>query len=387
MKMVTTKTLGMNAFLADLQKHLPLLIEGLKNPLLRDDMVWGKLFPFAIEAYGNGGSLGHCVRPDIVLSESGPLICELDFAPSGRGFALAHIEESGQDLQKFLDPFSRWYQQMGADQVIYGTATTTVCWEETQFFAQKLRDLTGTQIIAANLDQAHVNGHLVDRLAYRSEFADSTKSLLTGKSVITAEPHLDSKLVFALMFSKSAKNLRKALFPRETIEFFQAAFPRTLLVSDVGEARIMADHKKWVLKNTEVETDYNWGCRGTMIGASETATRFSQALQNGMVSNGRKQFGENPVVQEFHQSRDFWFLWNHEILAGHHATVSRKMGKESEDFHVQTRHRISARIGVYCLVVSDTTEMQMPPYALVTLRAGDMVHGANDAVMTVLPFE
>ena len=78
-------------FVKKLAECLLPLTEYLCSNELRNDPLWGTLIPYATDSYGVGRSLGHCVRPDLILTEQGPKVCELDFVCSGRGFVLASL--------------------------------------------------------------------------------------------------------------------------------------------------------------------------------------------------------------------------------------------------------------------------------------------------------
>ncbi len=127
-----------NSKLADV---LPKLIEFIVSSNLKNHPVWKDVVPYDVLSYGDGQSLGHCIRPDIVLGRNNkPYICELDFVPSGRGYLLASLNE--EDQMKVLEVFSAWYRQMGMKNILYATASTTICSDETRLFSESLKKIT-----------------------------------------------------------------------------------------------------------------------------------------------------------------------------------------------------------------------------------------------------
>lgn len=382
--------LALASFVNQLCVALPRLLDLLRSPELRAHPRWGKQFPFEVAAYGSGQSLGHCIRPDIILTPAGPRICELDFVPSGRGFTLSAL--SGERRQRYLETFAHWYWEMDAGEVAYATGSTTTVWDETVYFTNALRADSGLQISAVNIDETPTNGALVDRMFYRSELRHP--ELLAGKRVITAEPHLDSKMVFALIHDQESTPLLLQYLGRETLALLRTAFPATYVLEEMrhdnsgllqsvlarpasGEVAPRGD---WALKNADVETDSCWGCRGVILGRKYGAEIFRQAVVEG-VSPTRKELGSRPVLQRFEPSVDFAPIWD-AIVAGQVGDTDR-MGKgESPIVRAPARKQVYARVGIYFLVSNVTKTVHVPPCGVLTLRQDELAHGATDALYT-----
>src|SRR3989344_1326995 len=154
-----------------LSKFLPKLIDLLRSDDIRAHPIWGTVIPYDVPSYGTGESLGHCVRPDVLLTSSGPKICELDFVPSGRGYLLKSLMQRVDQLA-VSRTFAEWYRKMGVQRIFYATASKTSCFDETVQFAKIVKEDTDLNILAGNIDTVDVSdlkNALVDRLSYRSE--------------------------------------------------------------------------------------------------------------------------------------------------------------------------------------------------------------------------
>ncbi len=371
------------SFNAQLAKALPRLIEFVCSQELRAHPVWGQVIPYHVPAYGTGRSLGHCIRPDVLLTANGPKICELDFVPSGRGYLLSGLTMSHQSA--VLRVFADWYRKMGVSRIAYATASTTVCAHETALFASRLRAHSNLDIRAANIDVLagkDLDGVCVDRLFYRSEM--STPGSLADHAVITAEPWLDSKAIMAMVHDRTLDKTLKEALGDEALEFLREVIPETRLVerikSDADIERLADEHMRWVVKNSDVETDDAWGSRGTVIGASYRKQKFLSVLKREATRNG-KNVGSHPVLQRYHQSRDFWGAWDGVVNQRYRRTTLFQSGRlpDEKTAHHATRE-VGARIGFYFLVVRGTGECLTTPYGDIVLRQDRLIHGASDAI-------
>lgn len=391
MTVVQTPSLGVlhiKSQIEALGEVLPKFIRALKSDEVQNHKVWGYALPFDVTPYGNGASLGHCVRPDIIVTNSGQIkVCELDFVPSGRGFLLSALNDHDSDT--YLDAYKKWYASMGVDHVQYGVATKTTCMEEIKYFAKALAR-HGVDIEAVNLDTCQLSG-LIDRLSYRSEMTPDhpSKYNLDGVPVITAEPYLDSKAVFALVHDTDMDSVLLQYMSKDELAFLRNVLAETYLIrypvtGEILDAKyllpIIDNPKDWAIKNANVETDYNWGARGVMLGKKYSRRAFVNALMGH--EPRRKDFGKNPVVQRFAESRDFTGMWN-SVIRGYQAQAHVSTFARAQQAHMQeARKKVYARVGVYYLISTVTDEVFMPPYAIVTLRQDPLAHGASDVIFT-----
>lgn len=374
--------LELRAFFRRLAEALPLLMEAVCSPELRSHPVWGQLIPFSAGMYGNERSVGHCIRPDIVLTAQGPFICELDCVPSGRTF-IYHALTSDEQRRRYLKAYDQWYRWICRGKVLYATASTTTCWAETTRFCRALRDQFGLDIEAANIDTVgDLDGVLIDRLFYRSEMVQPRD--LNGARSITAEPWLDSKMVFALVHDTEMEAWLAGQIGLENLRFLRAAMPTTHPLETVRTQRpvlyaeVNENTQDWVLKSTDVETDSCWGSRGVLLGLRENAGEFRKAMKNGQ--HHRRDLGAHPVLQRYMPSVDFAQIWN----AAAEGVVRAITTVESDQVASvgTTADHIHARVGVHLLVNNRTRKCTFPPYGELTLRPDPLAHGASNALFT-----
>lgn len=365
---------------------LPKLFAALHSDDVRRHPVWSNLIPYAVPAYGEGPSLGHCVRPDIVVTEHGPRISEFDFVPSGRGFALDALGDSS--LQRaFLEPFAAWYADMGANKVLYGTASHTTCWEESQLFSQRLAEEFGVDIRAVNLDMTDRFDGVIDRLSYRSEMETSheRRLRLAGAQVITAEPYLDSKMIFALVHATDMEQILLGHMSVDDLAALREMMPETYAVETASEElleQVVNNKDDWVVKSTDIEVDCCWGSRGTIIGSKYTKTKFGKVVYGGEAP-GNKDLGKHPVVQRLAESIDFAQTWNLVAHGAQRSADPAHFGKAEMETINDARKKVYARVGVYLLVSNVSGTVFMPPFAINTLRQDILVHGSSDSLITV----
>ena len=372
-------------FLRDLGRVLPKLIELVESNEVRNHPVWGQIIPYSVSSYGAGVSKGHCIRPDILITADGPKICELDFVPSGRGFVLAALSESNQ--ASVLECFEAWYHRMNVRRVFFATATTTVCRDDTELFARRMRE-RGFHIHAGNVDETQetdLRGTFIDRLFYRSEMnMPEERRLLRGSDVATAEPYLDSKAIFAMVHdtSKSMSEILDQYLAEDGVAFLRDAFPETFLLSSIQEKRfkhIAEERERWVLKSTNVEIDEHWGSRGVVVGRKYNHEKFLKVLSGSNV-NG-KNLGTAPILQKWHASRDWWQAWNAVVNGDILQTRLRHRGSEPDPItFAPAKKLVGARIGFYFLLSRNDGECTVTPYGDTMLRQDELVHGAKDAI-------
>lgn len=387
-----------------LSEALPVLIRFLQSGDLREHPVWGNLIPFRVDGYGRGKrSLGHCVGADLVIDERGHVwATEFDFAPSGRGYLLKCLPKS--ERLPVLRSFADWYRSMRLPEepsrelaYYYATATTTVCRPETEYFCTQLRNECGIDIEAANIDDLSRAGRplerIVDRLFYASERAVEKDKMASGR-MMTKEPYLDSKMVFAMIsdscmtptlervFGEELLGRLRSLIPASyALDVLRATYPEALAEVTDGTNRY-----DWIVKNTDVETSDSWGCRGVVLGLTYGASHFRRAVIENIAPD-KKGIGAHPILQRYRRSADFRQLWNDIVSGAVYQPPLEPFGKA--DYLPMTRQPASqpvhARIRPYFLIDAsrvDRPRVFVPPAAIATLRQDPLSHGATDAVFT-----
>ena len=393
---VILPTLAIRPIVEGIARVLPKLILLLQGNAVRHHPIWGKLFPFSVSNYGRGNrSIGHCVGADLLITPEGVFVSEFDFAPSGRGFILASLHESG--AQEVLQTFADWYKSMRLpehpdDQLsyYYATGTRTSCWPETVYFCDRMREL-GITIDPINMDELTERGakvdRVIDRLFYLSELV--SEKHLPACRIMTREPVLDSKMIAALIHDSNMTLPLIQALGNQDVAFLRRVVPLTYALDILRDSytnvldQVLQNSNRynWLIKNTDVETDASWGCRGVVMGTNYTKTQFADALFNN-VSPPNKNIGAHPVLQQFHKSTDFSPVWNGLVRGSIHSPNPRLFGREVDEQATGhcTNNHVYARVRPYFLVDATGKQVFIPPYAIATLRHNVLSHGATDAL-------
>lgn len=380
----------------ELAEHILPLIRLIHS--MRSHTRWSGLIPFVVPSYGDGASLGHCIAVDFVIAEDGAYVTELDYVPSGRGWILSGIPDVGRRLS-FLDSFRDWYESLGISRVYYATASKTLCHEETVLFADALRE-RGIDIHAVNIDECekpHAET-LVDRLFYRSEM--ERLEVYGGYEVITKEPYLDSKMFFALLHDPATESLLVEWFGKQAFGFLQRVFPKTYVLAELRQEQpdflrdivwsgkrdghMVVNRYQWLVKSTDVETDYCWGSRGVILGCKYNNGVFADLVLRGMNPRG-KYAGALPILQRYHASVDWASLWE----AARLGLVNQASGLGgSVDQTVLSKSpttTVAGRVRVFLLVDRVHEQVIIPSFGEITLRQDPLAHGASNSMF--IPFE
>lgn len=391
-------TLPMKEFSRQFAATIPGLIRFVLSQELQAHPKWGKLLPYDVTNYGKLASPGHICRPDIVWTSAGddqllPRVTEIDFVPSGRGWLLASLDHS--DQVAVCQAFARWYRHMGTQKVYYGTGTVTVCKPEAEYFAAKMRSLAEFNLQSVNVDSYPLpDNAFLDRLFYAYE---STGFDPRDMRIATAEPVLDSKMVFAMVHDPAMYDMLVVALGRENTDFLKEVLIPSYLVADVrddpgqfgldlyedviGTTQAGGNCRgNWVIKSTEVEASFSWGARSVVLGGHYGRTVWENAVLHG-ASPKRKDIGSNPVLQPFMLSADFTQWWNATLDGGLASANPAQFGGSSDPVTFrQAKKLVTARLGLYFLVShAGEGKVICPEVGLATLRQDPIAHGAADA--------
>lgn len=374
-------------FMLEFAKRLPNLIKALKSPEIRNHSRWGKLLPYDVPIYGDGTSPGHCVRPDVVMTEQGPIICEIDYVASGRAHLIESLRNAPSARSQVLQGFANWYRAMDATTVLYGTGTRTSCFRETEIFSQALRSEAGVDITPVNLDEvSDLSGAFVDRLTYASEMetTELDHKYLRRARVSTAEPFLDCKSFAVMIHDPTMTDILVRKLGQDGLRFWQRVVPLTFFQHELDEQAmqiVCANPQRWVIKSSDVETDSCWGCRGTIVGSAYRAQDLVKYLRSGK-RLGTKDPGQKPIIQMLGQSIDYTELWNRAVRDPATMADPAVFGRSvSEECQQDAKRPVHARIGFFLPIDSDGRPYtEVAEYAELVLRQSPIVHGASDAI-------
>lgn len=391
--------LPLRQFTTQFANVLPGLIRLMRSEELRRHPKWGRQMPYQVPAYSGDASVGHICRPDIIMTSEGPRITEIDFVPSGRGWALAGIP-TVQGRRAHLGAYQQWYASMGfgaqGKPVYYATGSTTVCREEADLFAHAMQRM-GVLVKSVNVDTDPLEpSGLVDRLFYRAELA---RPLRLGRSrIITAEPWFDSKMIFAVVHDPAMTNALVKYVGRQGLAFLRQVLIPTYLLEDLVRddhrmprthpslrlrRDIIENRQKWVIKSTEVEESWSWGARSVVLGNRTGQQVWEGAVRFANGSPARKILGHHPIVQVFSQSLDFRDMWNAATTGDLAMPDPARFGKPTDAATGQKARRVVfARAGVFFLIDNRSGRVFTPPQGVLTLRQDPLAHGASDAIIT-----
>ncbi|MGW2631253.1 hypothetical protein ACWC2K_18195 [Streptomyces chattanoogensis] len=306
----------------------------------------------------------------------------MDFVASGRGWLLASLPDRSDQLD-FLQGFADWYTSMGAERACYATGTVTECRAETQFFAQRMRENLDLDITAVNIDAEPVaRSALVDRLFYRSELAQPLR--LGSRRVVTAEPWLDSKMIFAMLHDPSMTDSLTESIGKQNLAFLRSvcieSYPLTDALSHPQRETLgILDRSQWVLKATDVEKDWSWGSRSVVLGRTRTQDQWLDYLRGARID--QNLLGRRPILQRFTKSLDFASVWN-EAAQGRLATSDpTRFGKgRHATSHLPAQHPVTGRLGFFFPVSHADGKTFTPRLGTLCLRQNPLTHMTDDAM-------
>jgi len=384
---VVLPEIRLREFLMSISKALPKLIRFIGSDVVRAHPLWGRVIPFHVPSYGSYPSSGHSVRPDILITKDGPKFTELDFVASGMGGIPSAL--GTEQAAQFVDVVESWLRAMDTEHIRFATGSTTTADSECAAIAQLLRK-RGWDAQAINIDsftEAHHPKTLISRMFYSAEMKmPESMRHLPGRRVVTAEPWLDSKAVFALVHDPLMTGSLERALGANNLAFLRSAMPETWLIRNLDHeqmATILDAQQQYVIKATDVETSTCWGSRAVIPGIQCSRARFAQALR------GTCELGRWPIVQKFHQSLDFRETWNRMVdgeFSDHYPLISERDPKIWEP----VSEYVGAKFGVFFLVVNhpDKDICTFAPFADTALRKNSAIlffaQDAKPAVFQVI---
>ena len=196
----------------------------------------------------------------------------------------------------------------------------------------------------------------------------------------------------AISFASPVTPVLEKVFGEELLGRFRTLIPMSYALDQLRRSYPTAlegivagtNRHAWVVKNTDVETDDSWGCRGVVLGVTHGDREFREAVTRN-VSPDKKGIGRHPILQRYHESRDFADIWNGIVCGKFFRPPIESFGKA--EYLPMTRElatrEVSARIRPYILIDAsraDEPRVFVPPYAVMTLRQDPLAHGSRDAL-------
>jgi len=240
-----------------------------------------------------------------------------------------------------------------------------------------MRQYLGFDITSINIDETPTpSGTLVDRLFYWSEIKKplDTQDLMLS----TAEPWIDSKMVFALVHDPAMTDVLEPMIGTDNLAFLREIFPATYTL-ETG-IPLVTDQAGWLIKSSRVEEDYSWGSRSVVLGHQYSSAIWQAALKG--INPPDKTLGRHPILQRYVPSEDFRPIWDAGVENRVH--VRRRLtgpGGTPQEFQ-PANQAVNGRIGISFLVESRNGQVFTPPVGLLTLRQDPLAHITPDAMVT-----
>jgi len=332
--------------------------------------------------------LPRVIRPDLVLTENGYIIAEIDSVPGGIGLTgwlnqtySAFDKEIIGDTNGMLDGFHSVLPN-GGDIVISQEAATYR--PEMEWIAARLkerhRDLKWRVVAAENYEPQD------DRAVYRffelfdlpniPNIDNTLRANAEGRLTITPpiKPYLEEKMWFALFWMQPLGEFwRRELGEKYFIKLQEvipyswlldptplpqhAVIPR-LEIHDWREAAKLSQKDRDLLLKVSGFSPLGWGSRGIALGADLPHAEWEQRIEHAL-----KTFEQSPtILQRFHKGR----LFEHRYWDPESGELKTMKGR--------------VRLCPYFFVEQDRVKLRG---ALATIVPADkkFLHGMRDAIL------
>ncbi len=259
------------------------------------------------------------IRPDLILTDHGFAMTELDSVPGGIGVAawLARIyAKAGYEVLGGAEGMAEGFRSLMPE------GGTVLVSEESADYRPEMEWLTSVLGDAWNVASAeeHVpDGNALYRFfeLYDWESIPSARALAEGSASITPpfKPHLEDKLWLALLWSPALKKVWEQTLRGNHLKRLQeivpfgwvldpeplpphAALPRLDAHSWDDVAGFSQKERQLVLKVSGFH-ETAWGSRGVFIGHDMPSSEWAERLQSAL-----RQSSEQPwILQEFREGR------------------------------------------------------------------------------------
>jgi hypothetical protein len=332
--------------------------------------------------------LPRVIRPDLVLTENGHIIAEIDSVPGGIGLTgwlnqtySGFDKEIVGDTNGMLDGFHRVLPN-GGDIVISQEAATYR--PEMEWIAARLkerhRDLEWSVMAAENYEPQD------DRAVYRffelfdlpniPNIDNTLRANAEGRITITPpiKPYLEEKMWFALFWMQPLREFwRRELGEKYFIKLQEvipyswlldptplpqhAVIPR-LEIHEWREAAKLSQKDRDLLLKVSGFSPLGWGSRGIALGADLPHAEWEQRIEHAL-----KTYEQSPtILQRFHKGR----LFEHRYWDPESGELKTMKGR--------------VRLCPYFFVEQDRVKLRG---ALATVVPADkkFLHGMRDAIL------
>ena len=266
------------------------------------------------------------IRPDLVLTEEGFVIAELDLVPGGIGLTAWLNETDGGlgdpvlgGMRGMLDGFAGIAP--GADILVSEEAATYR--PEMEWVAAR----TGQRVCAAEDYRVPPDGESGVRRVYRffelfdleniAGAAGSLEAAEAGRLDVTppVKPYLEEKLWFGLFWMRPLREYWRRALGDRNYQALQRCIPRTwildpeplphhavipgLEVNGWDEVAGFSQKDRELVLKISGFSELGWGCRGVAVGSDLSQEAWAEALGAALAGFGRQPY----ILQRFHKGR------------------------------------------------------------------------------------
>jgi len=258
------------------------------------------------------------IRPDILLTEDGWKITELDSVPGGIGLTAW--------LQKAYEQPLTVAKHFGAAFTTPDGATAIVVSEEAKTYRPEMEWLASQlgpswQVCAPESLEIRnagvfLNGRRIG-LVYRFfELFDlsnirNANRLFASKVTVTAPPKpvLEEKMLLALFWNETLENFWKAELGEEDFGALRKVIPQTWIVEpgarDWNGLKIASQKKRQFVLKLSGFSELAWGGRSLRIGHDLSTEKWSEAIDHALASLPRSPY----ILQPFEKGRRVHINW------------------------------------------------------------------------------
>jgi hypothetical protein len=270
--------------------------------------------------------LPRVIRPDIILTEHGGCITELDSVPGGIGLTgwlnqtYAAIANGCGELIGGADTMQRGFESVFGD----ARSVNIIISREAETYRPEMAWLAGQLGERFQVRDDHFDGFQEGDAAYRFFEMFDTPNVANARRIfelaaskqirLTAPPKpiFEEKMLFALLWNRNLRGFWRQELGERFFEQLRELVPYTWLVdpaplpphgaipelglTDWSQLKSLSQRERDLILKVSGFSDKAWGARGVFLGSD-----LSQADWAAAVDDALRSFGQSPsVLQRYH---------------------------------------------------------------------------------------
>lgn len=278
--------------------------------------------------------LPRVIRPDMILTESGPFITELDSVPGGIGLT-AWLNQTYSALPASPQVIGGPDGMQKGFAGIFGDAPSVhiVISEEAQTYRPEMAWMAGQLGPRFQVRDTHFEQFEKGDAVYRffelfdlPHVANSKKIFdmaMAGEIRLTSPPKpiFEEKMLFALLWNRNLRNFWRQELGERFFARLQALAPYSWMIdpsplppqgalpelnlTDWGQLKALSQRERELILKVSGYSDRAWGARGVHLGSDLPTAEWAAAVDSAIAS-----FGSSPyVLQRYHKPALFDAQW------------------------------------------------------------------------------